>query len=493
MIVQFGDYLPDLPDFQNPGATVANNVLPGMKSYKPFPSLDVYSNALDTRCRGAIAARDKGAINYHFAGDATKLYNLTGTASAASTYTDFSRTAVYTTADTDNWEFTKFGEHVIATNYADAMQRVTLGGSQFLDITSTDVTALPKARHIGIVKEFVVLGNTDYNSVEAPNRVQWSGLDNLTTYSAAAATQAGLQDLADGGDINKVVGGENGLIFQENAVTLMSYVNVPDIFHFDQIESGRGTRVPGSVIKTGSMVFYLAKDGFYAMENYRSTPIGAEKVNRTFISDFNETYSYRVNSIVDTVNHVVMWAYPSIASVGPPDKVIAFNWYTGKWAVADLAIEAFTDFYSVGFTLLQLSNLYGGGVISDVIETFGDGKWKGGIYQLAAFDTAHKLSTLTGTALTATLETTEFQANPNGRSFVTGLRPLVEGGSATCAIAGRTRPADAATYSTAVALNADGECPVRSDGRYHRAKVTIVGGFDNAQGVDVTARRSGKR
>ena len=45
MQVPFGEWLPDLPDHLNKGATVATNVFPAAVSYKPFKTSQVKSNA----------------------------------------------------------------------------------------------------------------------------------------------------------------------------------------------------------------------------------------------------------------------------------------------------------------------------------------------------------------------------------------------------------------------------------------------------------------
>ena len=37
MQLPFGEWLPDLPDHINPGATQARNVFPAVNSYRPFP------------------------------------------------------------------------------------------------------------------------------------------------------------------------------------------------------------------------------------------------------------------------------------------------------------------------------------------------------------------------------------------------------------------------------------------------------------------------
>ncbi|HZC81908.1 MAG TPA: hypothetical protein VE222_09375, partial [Nitrospiraceae bacterium] len=194
-ILPIREWTPDLPNLGG-GEVTALNVIPWQGSYKSFPSMAIYSNALTARCQGAYFMRDSAANVYNFAGDATKLYKL-GTA----TYADASG-ATYATAIDDWWEFTTWGQTVIATNYADVPQVITLGGGTFSALGGSP----PKARHIAVIKDFVVLGNVT-DGTAAPNRVKWSALNDSTDWTISTSTQSDEQDIqGDGGWVQKIIG-----------------------------------------------------------------------------------------------------------------------------------------------------------------------------------------------------------------------------------------------------------------------------------------------
>ena len=78
MQLPFGEWLPDLPDHTNPGATQALNVYPAVNSYRPWKSISTTSgNALTARSQGAASFKSDTGVISIFAGDATKLYKLT--------------------------------------------------------------------------------------------------------------------------------------------------------------------------------------------------------------------------------------------------------------------------------------------------------------------------------------------------------------------------------------------------------------------------------
>ena len=79
MQVPFGEWLPDQPEHNNPGANVANNVYYALNSYKRFPSLVNYStNALPKDSRGAGSFRDNTNTVYNFVATQDTIYALTG-------------------------------------------------------------------------------------------------------------------------------------------------------------------------------------------------------------------------------------------------------------------------------------------------------------------------------------------------------------------------------------------------------------------------------
>ena len=59
MQIPFGEWLPDQPEYLNPGAITANNVYYAQNSYKRFPSLVNYStNNIGANSRGAGSFRN---------------------------------------------------------------------------------------------------------------------------------------------------------------------------------------------------------------------------------------------------------------------------------------------------------------------------------------------------------------------------------------------------------------------------------------------------
>lgn len=480
--------MPDMPDLGNPGIT-AQNVIPWVDAYKSFPSLVVRSTALTARFQGGTFGRDTSANVYNYAGDATKLYQQ-GPGSV--NYTDSSRLVggAYATVTEDWWEYAQWGQTIIATNYTDVPQVITLAGANFAALGGTP----PRARHVGIVKDFVVFGNVNYGAGPTPNRLYWSAINNSADYTIAAATQCDIQDLqGDGGAIQKVVGGEYGLIFQERAIWKMTYVGSPLVFQFDMIERNRGAFAPQSVIGWGNMVFYLADDGFYVNIGGLSVPIGAGKVDKTFLNELQTSYAYRINSAIDPTNKLVMWSAPSSGSTnGLCNKIWIYNWAVKRWSViTGLSLEALVRFAATGYSLEGLDAISGS--IDALSPSLDSRIWAGGAQSMAAFDTNHKLNTISGAAMAATIDTGEMQLSPGMRSSVMYSRPLTDGNAATVALRTRNRLADSPVYTAASSQDATGICAHRSNARYHAARTSTSGDFNFIQGVELSYTQDGER
>lgn len=487
--IPFGDWTPDQPSFNNPGATEAKNVVPGLTSYGPMYDLGPFSNGLTGQSLGHVWAPDKNNVIYNFAGDASKLYSLVN----GTTWTDASRLVggVYNSA---GWEFTKFGSRVIAANGANTLQflDVDLASANFADLPNA-----PIARRIGTVRDFIVVGDLD---AYGPNVIGWSGYNSSELWSLATgslATQSDRQELfGRGGAVQRIVPGEYGVIFQEQSIYRMEYAGPPLVFQLDEVERNRGTPAPGSVCWTGTTVFYYGWDGFYLFDGLRSQSISANRVSNWFKQTADLNALDTMQGVVDRQNRLVIWAFRTSQAITYNNRLIIYNWAANKWSYVEVDVETLTEYTSPGFSLDALDTPLPGGIDTDSILVDSDA-FSGGQLNVLGFNTAHESGTFSGAPLTATLETKEVGDGAQHRTILTGLRPMVEGTGATTIMVqtgSRNRLQDNVEWSAAKGLNAlNGEASLRQNARYMRHRLTISGGFDHAIGVRPNQRASGGR
>lgn len=486
MIINLGEWLPDIQDMNNLGATVATNVIPYASSYGSFASPVIYSNALTARCRGATAVRDNTGFANNFAGDASKLYRL-----SSAVWSDVSKVGGYVTGTEEIWEYVPYGNTLIATNYSDVPQAWTLGSSAiFADLAGTP----PRARTIAVVKDFVMMGNTNDSFGVRPNAVRWCAIDTPTTWTIGTS-QADSQVLANAGAVRKIVSGEYAVILCENSIYRLTYVGTPAIFQSDEVAPNRGCVSQGSVANFGNLIFFLSDDGFYVFDGNTATPIGANKVDKFFWTDIDQASLHRINTSVDPINKIVMWSYPgSGSSSGTPNKILVYNWQISRWSIIEQQHQIINRSMSEGYTLETIDALIGNpdtGAYADV--SVDSRQFTGGKVLLSCFDTSNKLANFTGAAKSATVETGEIQLSPGKRSLVNNTRPMYEGAATvSVTIGSRNKPSEAISYGTPVTQNSEGECNLFSDSRYHRARLITSGEFKHLYGLDFDAVPAGK-
>jgi len=487
MQIPFGEWLPDQPAHGMKGANVATNVYHALGSYKRFPSLVSYSgtSTTTTDARGAGSFRDNSNSVFNFVATNTNLYQL-----ASGVFT--SRKASLTGESDDFWTFTQFGEYVIASNGVDAVQYYLMGTStNFADLTAIQTAGTcPVFRVSGVIRDFLVVGNI----VGATNRIQWSGINDISVWSGK---QSDYQDLpGSGGKVVAVTSGEVGYVFRQNQIIRMDYVGGATVFRLSVISPNRGAMYGKTVTQDNRRVFFYADDGFYEIQGDNVVGIGVEKVNRFFDLDLNKAYSDRIVAATDPFNTLAMWLYPSVNNTanttGICDRMIVYNYSTQKWSLVKVnASQIFAQF--LGAYTVELMD-----IISENLENINASLdtdyWSGGQMFLGGIDSTFKAAIFSGTSNECEIETAEIEGFKGARTNITGVRPIVDA-AATVTVKTRERLADTETESSSSSMVTSGVNPVRQSGRYIRANVKIASGttFNHAQGIDLVASKAGYR
>ena len=486
MQVPFGEWLPDQPDHGKQGANVATNVYHAANTYKRFPSLVAYSsNTTSTDSKGAGSFRDNSNTVYNFVATRTNLYQLT---SGAFT----SRKASLTGDHDDFWTFTQFGEYVIASNGVDAAQYYLMGTStNFANLTAIQTAGTaPVFRVSGVVRDFLVVGNI----TNATNRIQWSGINDITVWSGK---QSDSQDLpGSGGQVVAITSGEVGYVFRQNQIIRMDYVGGAVVFRLSVISPNRGAVYGRTVCQDNRQIFFYADDGFYQINGDQIIPIGVEKVNRFFDLNLNKAYADRICAAVDPFNQLAMWLFPSTSNAanttGICDKIIIYNYATKKWSLANASASTiFSQF--VGAYTVELMDILSQN-LENINAALDTDFWSGGQVLLGGIDSDYKAAIFSGTDNECEVETAEIEPFPGMRANITGVRPIVDA-TATLTVKARERLADTESETSSVSMRDSGINPVRKSGRYIRANVKVPSGttFTHAQGIDLVASRAGVR
>lgn len=350
-LLRFGEYRPDASDFNGQHTQTVLNVLPRSDGYGPFPSLSTYTGNLPAQCRGGfIARKDDGSVTI-FAGTLTKLYRLDNT---TLTWTDVSLGAgTYSSlSSTANWSFAQFNDKVIAVQANVAPQVIDVNvGTAFAALGGSP----PQAAYVTVINRFLVLSGL----LSYPRRVQWSGLNAITTWTSGT-TYSDYQDLPDGGNANRVVGGEFGIIIQDTAIRRMIFSPGSDVvFQIDRIAKDVGSITPWSITEANGEIYMLSQKGFVKLSNDGSiTPIGYERVDRAFLAAYDAGNAQYVQAAADPAANVVLWVYKETSYAGDGfNRGLAFNYTLNRWSPFELEGQFMASLGKPGITLEGLGTI----------------------------------------------------------------------------------------------------------------------------------------
>lgn len=153
------------------------------------------------------------------------------------------------------------------------------------------------------------------------------------------------------------------------------------------------------------------------------------------------------------------------------DKALVYNYKTDQWSRA-------TGYSGLGFFTLNSLN-------DDI-----------GLIRTSSGSVDLQNQALTDDALDATIETASDDKTTGGRTVITGVRPLVNGGTVTVQVGVQDNLDDSVSYSTAASPNSRSNTAnfrdlSNTEGRYVRTRYSISGGFTTAQGADIEYHKSG--
>jgi len=483
--IPFPEWAPDLGRYKT-GATVAKGCFSYGGIYKPIQQLGENSDALPDDCYGAYSMRTSDGVTHTFAATRTKIYKLNDQSWDDVTWSS----GDYNTGQDGFWIFTNFGDLVIATNYNDDIQVMdVLLDSEFSQLSST----APRARYIFIVNNFLVALDTIDSDGVIPTRVRWSPLGQPGgDWTPSINTQAGFNDLFGGGFVNVAGTGNQdfGTIIQDTALWRMEYIGGDQIFTFSIEVQERGTKLARSVKTNGTVTYFLDEDGFYSFNGRQAFPIGRNKVDKWFYSNFNSSYDYNLTTSIDPINRLYLISFPTVTSGDEtPDLILIYNEVDQRWTYLEQPVHILFEDLSKGYTLESLSAEYPN--LETVPYSLDSRFWQGGRFLSGAITSDMKLGAFNGQVYQATIGTTETRIDQSGKANVTSIQPIIESGTIEVRLGFKDKINDTVTYSNYATVNSiTGEIDIYQNSRFILAEFRLTN-WDIAKGFAYRFRSSG--
>jgi hypothetical protein len=475
--IQLVGYAPDLPETTPGVITTCTNMIPTVRGMKGAPSAQSPSStpgALSAACQGAASLRKLDESVRLFAGISTDLYENVG-----GSWTSRTRAVggSYALGADLRWRFAQFGDVSLAVAKSDKLQSSTAAAF-------ANVAAAPKAGVVEVVGQFVFLGDTNEATFgDSPNRWWVCAKGDYTDWTPAISTEcaSGLISSTPGKIRAIKRFGPYVVIYKLRSIHLGVYAGQPSIWNFDrEISSQVGALSHEAIVDVGTPEeprhIFMGFDDFYEFNGGRPRPIGQGWVKETVFNELNKTYMERAMALMDRVNSLVYFFYPTGAS-NNPDKCVVYNYKTQRWGRADMSIEYAFEYISVGLSYDGLGAVYA--TYNDLPTVSYDSTiWTSGYPIPGIFNTSHTLKTLDGPSSTSGMTLGDF-GDAEKFQTVTRVRPqfFTAPTSATMTNYHRKNLGDSLTTGASTSL-ASGKFDLMRSSRWHRLDFSFTGAVE---------------
>lgn len=495
--VPLAPFAPDVASIDASVCAVARNVVPRADGYGPLAGPVPITSALPDACRGAVTVTSPlFGTPIFFAGTGSRLYRSNGVG-GWSDVTNPSRT--YGMPADDSWSFALYGSLLVAVHLGAPPQVVDVdSGLSFRDLGASSGFPPPRARHVAVVREYLVLGGL----ADDRNAVQWSDIGNPESWPQGQKNghDGDVQDFPDGGAVTAIVGGEFGLVLQERTVRRLDVSGGAAVLSFSLLEENRGAVSPSATVRAASRVFFVDRDGFHAFPyaGASSVPIGAERVNRLFLSRVDPNRIGDTVAIRDATGPRILFAY-RLKDAPPSDpsllgEGLLYDWLLDRWT-GPITVTLRAGL-AAATPAVSIDAIPGSSDDPDQ-PSFDDPRYAGGVPALGFITADNRLALLTGPPLEALVETADIMPFRPDRGFVRGVRLDTDADDWRVAVGGREtlKRADQVAYKPETPPAVTGFAPCRVSARYHRARIRIPAetAWSYASGVEPDASREGER
>ena len=415
---------------------------------------------------GAAVLSEPDGTNRFLAGTQQKLWEA-----GNSTWSDVSRAATYTTAASGRWRFAQQTSVTFAVNGADTIQASLTGA--FSCIAGAPVAAI-----VEVVGKFVF----GLNISTDPTKVQWSALNDYTSWSASIATQAGSDTLTS--TVGPITGGRRFgntiIVYKKNSMFLGVNVGPPNVWEFSGIPGRAGALSNEVVVSIGTPEnpkhIFMGEDDFYSYDGSKPVPIGTNRIKNAVFNSLLLSRDFACMALHDRKNSLVYFYYPT-ADQALPNSCVVYNYRTDKWGVDDRTIEAAIEYVAPAITYDTLGARYS--TYDSLPSVSYDTGFAGATQsQPAIFNTSHMVKTLTGPAGSTTMTTGDY--GDDGQVItVTRVRPRFLTAPTTARMTNyyRMNLGDSLTTDATTDIS-NGAFDVVRDARWHRIEFAFTGDWE---------------
>ena len=219
------------------------------------------------------------------------------------------------------------------------------------------------------------------------------------------------------------------------------------------------------------MVFFLSEQGFKVTDRNGVTPIGTEKIDRTFFATYPRgDIVKRLSAAIDPRSTTVIWAMP-----GNPGMLWCYNWTLEKWSTISVPNVGVFSGFTANVSLEGVDALYPGG-IDTVPYSLDDPIFAGGNPLFLIANWVGTVGTLAGPNMEARFAVHPIELEPGYRARVSGVRAVSDAVTGSVTLDARARAGDPELKRVSGTIRNNGRLAIRANGRHIGTEYVLPAG-----------------
>jgi len=191
-------------------------------------------------------------------------------------------------------------------------------------------------------RQLVAWGST-FNGIQDPLLIRWCDINNYDSWIGTPVNQAGSYRIPKGSRIIQCIQGpQQGLIWTDLGVWAMQYVNLPDVYNFNEIGNGCGLigrKAAGSI---NGVIYWMGQSQFFRLSGGGIEPIFCPIWDVIF-QDLDKTNLEKIRFAANSNFGEVAWFYPTMGNGGEINAYAKYNVALGQWDYGTLTRTAWIN------------------------------------------------------------------------------------------------------------------------------------------------------
>jgi hypothetical protein len=372
-----------MPDYSNipfampkGGLLVCKNLIPLETAFVNMQSPIAYStNTLTDRPLSGKEFYADDSIYYTFIGTDVGLWRI----GPGNTLGEVTRTSgAYTTAN-NKWDFCKFGNWLVATNYNDEVQVIKGMTASNFERLITDQTI--KAKYAVTNHGHLLLGYVEKDGLVYPNGVLISKYQTISDFTSVPGAEFVNLHESPGPITSMIIfefasaGYESNIaIFHPNSISIAWWTGAPYNFNFDYNRYLDIGAIPGSPVMVEGICYFFDEKTIYRWDGINPPEDIGYGVRETILHQIDISKYFEITAATHPRMGLALWSFRSTSADNDySDKILIYNIRNKKFSLIESGQYCIFTMHRNQWTIEMLDQFYP--TIADIPFPFDNNFW----------------------------------------------------------------------------------------------------------------------